>query len=492
MTRLLVAVIPPRTLLYTPPDVKPNILLVVFDTARADAFEPYGAPAGASRTVEQLAATGLAHQATFSTACWTVPAHGSLFSGELPRSAGLGHIGGQEPAGYCAAMREMEADLLPRVLGDAGYATYGVSTNAWVSPKSGFDTGFETFHHLKGGRFAGITPGGLRHQARWVLEAVRARTDDGAEAVAALLDQWTGAGDGRPFFLFVNLIECHSPYLPPKPWNDLGLIDRVKTAIEARRHLNFSELWKGGVGGLDVPEDALDRMRRSYAAAIRQLDSWLARVLETLDGRGILADTEVILTSDHGENFGDGNLVGHAFSLDDRLIRVPFVASGPLDLCPPPVLSVADVPRLLARSLDLGAHPWSEGPMGGPAVAQFDAPGTPGDPRVAELLEGWGLGDEAARRLCTSFTCATDGSVKLIRRLGREELVDLERDPIEEAPVIVSGRVETDYGSRLRPLRVALDEAEAGERPKHSLDPADPDVLADTDLEQQMRLLGYL
>lgn len=69
--------------------VKPNILLAVFDPARADAFEPYGARAGSSPAVQQLAADRFAHDATFSTAGWTVPAHGSLFSGELQRAAEL-------------------------------------------------------------------------------------------------------------------------------------------------------------------------------------------------------------------------------------------------------------------------------------------------------------------------------------------------------------------------------------------------------------------
>jgi len=60
-----------------------------------------------------------------------------------------------------------------------------------------------------------------------------------------------------------------------------------------------------------------------------QMDDWLANILESLDARGILDDTLVIVTSDHGENFGEGGLIGHGFSLDERLVHVPFVASGP-------------------------------------------------------------------------------------------------------------------------------------------------------------------
>ncbi len=120
-------------------------MLIVFDTARADAFEPYGAPPGSSATVGQLASSGFAHDATFSTACWTAPAHGSMFSGELPRSAGMAHVGGMTPKSMRAALTEVDDALLPRVLGKAGYRTMGASTNLWVSPDSGFDNGFESF-----------------------------------------------------------------------------------------------------------------------------------------------------------------------------------------------------------------------------------------------------------------------------------------------------------------------------------------------------------
>jgi hypothetical protein len=325
-----------------------------------------------------------------------------------------------------------------------------------------------------------------------LLAALRARTDDGANAVAQLLDRWFADRSGRPFFMFVNLLECHSPYLPPKPWNDLPFWERVQSAREAQRHLSFSELWKANVGGFDVPDAAIHRMRRNYASAVRQLDDWMARVLELLDRRGLLNDTEVIVTSDHGENLGDGQRLGHAFSLDDRLIRLPFVARGPLQLELPEVLSIADVPGVLSRTLEIEQHPWRDGIADGPAVAQFDAPGIAGDPRLSEALTLWGLGDDAGRRLCTSFTCATDGSLKLLRKPWGDEIVDLTVDPLEASPAAVDARVEAQHGARLQTLRAALDKAEGEEREPPRPDDRDVAVLADADLEEQMRLLGYL
>jgi arylsulfatase A-like enzyme len=230
-----------------------------------------------------------------------------------------------------------------------------------------------------------------------------------------------------------------------------------------------------------------------YDASIRQLDDWLARVLQRLDDARVLSDTVVVVASDHGENFGEGHRFGHTASLDNRLLHVPFVSAGPVALEFDRIASLADVPGALARALSVEAPFLDEraGPAG-VAVAQLDAVGTKGDPRVDEAVKRWGLGDEAREIACASFTCATDGSLKLVRRLDVDELFDLTDDPLEEQPIVVDGRVEAAYGERLVPLRQALDAATAEEQDAvvgSSDEQAASEVAA---LEEQMRLLGYL
>src|SRR5206468_1313962 len=117
---------------------------------------------------------------------------------------------------------------------------------------------------------------------------------------------------------FVNVVECHSPYLPPRPYHAVSVIERLRAAEEARRYLNLPAIFRACAGGFDVPEDALDRMRRLYAASVRYADDWLERLLARLEEAGLLDDTLVIVCSDHGENFGERDLITHAFSLDDR------------------------------------------------------------------------------------------------------------------------------------------------------------------------------
>lgn len=473
---------------------QPNLLLVVFDTARLDAFEPYGAPAGSTPAVAQLAGSGSAHPRTYSTGCWTVPGHGSMFTGLLPRSAGLGQAGMDQFKEFPAVLEGIRDRLLAEVFTRAGYDTAGISTNAWVSSHTGFSTGFERFVQIRGHRPPGIGADTWRKRASWYLQALRARQDDGAREVEGLLDEWLAERSRRPFLWFVNLMECHSPYLPPKPFNRLNASGRLKAAQEAAEHLTLDNIWRCSCGGFDVPEPAIRRMRDLYADSIRQLDDWLARILELLDRRGVLADTQVVVTSDHGENLGDGAMLGHAFSLDDRLLRVPLVTSGPQSLPVDGMLSLSALPRILADLADLREHPWHDAPGAEDvAVAQFDAPGEGHDDRVETLVEQWGLGTEAARALSTSFTCATDGSLKLVRRLGREELFDLEDDPVERSPRLVGADEDQYYGARLAPLRAALDEAETGERRETAAPVAqEADAEETAKLEEQLRLLGYL
>ena len=476
----------------------PNILLIVFDTARADAFEPYGAAPGASPTLADLAIAGTASPDTRSTACWTVPAHLSLFSGLLPRAAGF--VPAPSATGYRPLVRGQADDLLPAVLARAGYETIGLSTNGLVSPWTGFDAGFEEFEFIRGWRTKKLSAESLRTRVAWYQEGFRARLDDGAAQLERRLDSRLKSRSSRPFFWFVNLVECHSPYLPPRPYNDLSAPDRLRAAREARRYLSFSSIWKCSTGGFDVPPDALERMRHLYTAAVRQLDDWLGRVLEALDRRGVLQETQVVVTSDHGENLGDGEMLGHAFSLDDRLLRVPLVTAGPAALPAGGIRSLRAVPAWLANVAQLGDHPFGTRDIEGVSVAEFDAALRPEDPRIVAAMDAWATPleqrEHVSRRLTTSFTCATDGQAKLVRRLDREELFDLTQDPLEEHPKVVEshdcGGVDAE---RLRRLRTALDRADAENRRTQS-DAADDDEAVPPDeaaqLEAQMRLLGYL
>ena len=273
-----------------------------------------------------------------------------------------------------------------------------------------------------------------------------------------------------------------------RPYNDLG---RGGACVRRPRPgaTSFEGICRACLGEFDIPDEALERMRHLYGRSVHFLDDWLARVLETLDAAAALDDTLVIVTSDHGENLGEGGLIGHAFSLDDRLIRVPLVAAGPgaEGFAEQSVTSLASMPRLVAAATGLERHPWGADSLpDGVAVAQFDSPGPTTHPRVAHFIEQWGVDPSEYWRLDEPLTAATDGRRKLERRGERELLFDLEADPLE-----LGGR-EPDASAAVEVLREALHHpaVTAQAATDAGAGPVDPEEVGE--LEAQMKLLGYL
>jgi arylsulfatase A-like enzyme len=464
---------------------RPNVLLIVLDTARADALEPYGAALGTTPTLAQLSSRGRALSDVHATACWTMPSHVSMFTGLLPREAGLSRAPGGMPTGCRPVLEALTQRLLPAVLRQAGFRTRGVSANVWVARSAGFATGFDDWRDVEPKRMAQMASTKLPPRARWAFDALRAKSDDGAQAAGTILHSWFADRSDGPEFWFVNLIECHSPYLPPKPFNDLGPVDRMRAGEEARRHLTLSEIWRVCVSDFDVPEPALARMRHLYDRSIRQLDAWVAQALTALDEAGRLDDTLVVVCSDHGENFGEGGLLGHAYSLDERLLHVPFIAAGPS--APDRMTSLADMPRVIAEAVGLDSHPWPRESLD-VAVAQFDPPGEDDDPRKAKAVKDWGAGPEALANLSTRIDAAVRGRSKLVRRNDELQLFDLADDPLEERPQAVTRDeapaelLRSIESQASGPVSVAVPDGHA------------PTVSADelARIEEQMRTLGYL
>lgn len=472
---------------------RPNVLLIVLDTARADALEPYGAPRGSTPAIADLARRGSAFEAMHAAASWTLPSHAAMFTGLLPRATGILEIPDGSPLAAKPTLEAHADRTLPQVLRRAGYATGAVSTNLWVTPESGFAPGFDEFRFVDTGRQGQLHRSDLRGRLRWDREAVRAAADDGAGAAGEILRGWLEHRDNRPFFWFVNLVECHSPYLPPRPYNDLGALSRLRAAEEARRYLNLDSIWRACAGGLEVPAEALDRMRHLYARAVRLMDDWLADLLEGLDGAGALDETVVIVTSDHGENFGEGGLMGHCFSLDQRLIRVPFVAAGPGTPPDCGATSLADLPRLVAGAIGLDEHPWGASPFDGVAVAQFEPPAPAGDARWQIAFDEWGLeAQEATERVARPLLAATDGRLKLLRRGEASELYDLAADPLESSP-LANGSADAEAVARLRDA-LARPEATASAPPLPQTGDGVTEISDEErrKLEDRMRLLGYM
>jgi hypothetical protein len=122
-------------------------------------------------------------------------------------------------------------------------------------------------------------------------------------------------------------------------------------------------------------------------------------------------------------------------------------------------------------------------------LAQFDPPASRGDPKLAEAVERWGLGDDALRAMTTPLACAVAGGLKLMDRGGREEVYDLSADPLELRP-LGPADVPGEREAELAGLRAALHHPAMTAR--RSAPAGQPPVQEVADIEERMKLLGYM
>jgi arylsulfatase A-like enzyme len=333
---------------------RPDIVLFLADTFRADNIAFYGGEPGITPELDAFAEESLRAARVWAPSCWTLPSHASMFLGVQPLQHGA--VDPQRtPAGGLVSVAEK--------LRDAGYRTVAVTDSLFVSRRFDLDRGFEHFEeHGRGG--------GDR-------EVDLERTLRRAREVAA-------RGDGRPLFLFVHTYRTHEPYQATAATRaELGerlgigpTWDELKNALfaellarheagdtDARRLMEQGDLHELlvelGLLDPDRPEgDAFLRsVRALYRGGARDLDRAFGRFLADLDARGRPA--YVVFTSDHGEAFGEHESIFHGHGVWEENLRIPLLIRGP-GLEPRTLAypaSLVDLPQTLAEIAGIAPHP---------------------------------------------------------------------------------------------------------------------------------------
>jgi arylsulfatase A-like enzyme len=332
-----------RALAALPPGPKaPNVLIVVWDAARHLDLSLYGYERQTTPNLDKFAAGGVVFERAFSTAPWTLPSHASMLTGRYPHEMTAGH---RQPL-------DASFPMLSEALSARGYATGGFVGNLFfLQTDFGLARGFTTYDARPPFTLASVLS--TWFLAKTTYEAIAAWRGDHGELVRRRashvnddLTAWIARRGDRPFFAFVNYFDAHEPYLPPAPF------DTLFSSRSAR-------YWHAELPRPYTPEE-LRQLRDTYDAGIRYMDFELQRLLDRLKEMGELDRTVVVVTADHGEEFGehDPSLVAHSLTVHTTSTLVPMVVwypprlAGGLRLTAP--VSLRDIP---ATVMDLTGAP---------------------------------------------------------------------------------------------------------------------------------------
>lgn len=439
----------------------PNLILVVWDTARADHLSLYGYGRPTTPFLEEAASRGLVFREARSAAPWTLPSHVSMFTGLLPH---------ENTAGVDLPLDRAQRTLAEE-LGDRGYATGGIVGNFfYCNSWFGLSRGFQHYEDIAENREVSlkeaVRSSGL---GRWVVMALaRAKVIDnngeaGAErpgpAVTAGALDWIDrpVAEGRPFFLFLNYMDAHGPYLgtPEMERPFSKLTNEEYRAIAGKAYRAISARGRPEDGSM-TKEEAARLCEAAYDDCLRSLDDQLRVLFEGLESRGLRENTWVVVTSDHGEHFGEHGLFLHGNSLHRPLIHVPLAIIPPRGGAVEPAsidapASLADLPATFMSLCGAG-----EGDIfPGRSLLSYCSDSDGGDPPVySELVAKGGAGNKGKRgEGKRSLRAVVSGGRTLIRRSdGAEQLYDAAAD-LEERDNLAA---KPEEAGRLEGLRQRL------------------------------------
>jgi arylsulfatase A-like enzyme len=432
-----------------PPAGSPNVIFIVLDTVRADHLSLYGYPRPTSPNLQRLAGRGIRFDEARSTAPWTLASHASFFTGRWPHDLGVEWL----------SPLKHNFTTLAEYLGAHGYATAGFVSNAgYCSYETGLSRGFTHYEDFVLGRLRSLRTARLVDAALKTFGDVTVPLDFGwFHQVRSTVADWFFADErksaewinrdvlewfarrrepARPFFVFLNYLDTHTPYLlPPGASHPFGVNPNTKTDY-VRLLTDWSTLDKQR-----LPQRYANLARDAYDNCLAYLDEQLGVLFDVLERRGILDQTLVVITSDHGEGLGEHDLYMHGVSLYRPEIHVPLViltpSKRPSGTVVHDTVSLCDLPATIVDLIGLGngspfpgqslARLWADRPSGSPPVESGVA--------LSELMSPIPIDPNLGRSPIHRgpMISLADGNFVFIRNEGDggEELFNQREDPGE-------------------------------------------------------------
>lgn len=453
---------------------RPNLLLILLDSLRADHLPLYGYSKPTAPTLSRLAEEACVYEQAIADGGWTPASVGALFTG----------LCGREHNCEERARLPEGIPTLAEVLQAAGYHTSAFSTNPYMLPVHGYGRGFTHFEEVRHGK-------GEIRALRWLTKPLHLTDKGGRQLTQTFLDALPNLP--QPFLSVLHYDETHCPYGARQPYTfrfanrGRARLGQIATALRAHRMYDF--MAKASAADYEV-------LCGLYDGMIAYQDSLLAQILDSPAYGAVKDNTVVVVLADHGDLFGEDGYLGHSFGVNEGLIHVPLVIRAPGVLEPGTraqgMVQLRDLGRSLASLA--GAPPLDE--SSAPTVDVFGAM-APEDGHQVTFSERRGISQERIDREKrhqpafdfdrhnVQIACARERRWKLVRNgRGERRLYDLAADPREERNLV------DQHPQEAQRLEEKLEEWLSGQA-FYGFFPEDEGPVA-PEVEQRLRDLGYM
>jgi arylsulfatase A-like enzyme len=431
-----------------------NVVLLVLDAARAQAFGCYGYGRATTPEIDRIASEGVVFERAFTPAVYTLGAMSSLWTSQYPDRH-------HATVSY--------ADPLPRdrltlaeTLGARGLRTAGFVANAVAGPVHGFDRGFSEFH-----------------------EVYRMFEDLGSRGAAfdRVLPPWLAKHQAERFFLYAHFREPHFPYDPGAPFATQFGPDAPLTVAQRRDKTWYTDVNQGRV--TPTPEE-IAHLVRLYDGNLAYVDREVGALRRGLEAQGLWDRTVLIVTADHGEQLHEKGYISHSAQVYEQSTHVPLIVrvpGGPRGLRVGHLVDHLDLAPTVLDLLGAPATPFAKQAQGTTLLPMLAGAGArTGDPSGEGVLSlsrtVWDRPVYALR----------DVGYKLVydTRTGREELYDVAADPGETKDLSATRPVRATY------YRQTLQQMLAGLRQTTPEAAAAPAAPMDKQTCENLKALGYV
>lgn len=476
------------------PAERPNVLLIVIETTRADHVGCYGYERNTTPNIDRwMAGQGVLFEDAIVQAPFSGPSKASIATGRYPHSHGVRDHPQLLPYDEVTIAEAFKA---------RGYATAGIGAGAWEDPQYGYHQGCDSFHSITASYdrrrfwpFVHTFRLSLNKIAPWYTTPEERIKVVGAERAVDMARDWMKSmhDEGKPFFMHLEFNEPHAIYDPPPPFDRaFGPTDKAKAFM--------SDLRSGAVGtgvsrydyeSLGKGPEVLEQTVALYDGEIAYVDHELGRLFDAMSSGGYLESTVIAVTADHGENFGEHDIYFCHTFLYDTSVKVPLLVRYPRKITPESrVEGPVELIDIFPTLLDLAGVPTQGLPLDGISLADSIETGRGKEFAFTESrfyhpsftrYKNYRLSVPGAEG---KWTSVRHDDLKLIRiptLAGIEwELYDLAKDPAERTNL---------YGDH--PMQDFLQDALERWMAKAD-EPAEPVNIEDEETLDRLRSLGYI